>query len=506
MQNKGVRVDTEYVKKLEETINEKKLGLFPYTLQTYKEREINCKVCKGKGLLKKTEVKCTDCSGTGRIIKRSELKKPLKVWAGPFNPNSPSATVEWFESKGIQLRDRVGKPSTNKLVVQAKLEKCLKPYGAVFDPEAATLIVEGDEDLTLPEELDTLLRLAQKQCAGKGLKSWFDQTYVVNNRIHSRFNPVGTSTSRLSSARPNNTNIPRVGFGREVRRAYVAEPGCTVVKADYSQLEFRMCLWFAGVDPGRSDGAFERLVEDSNSVIEGGLNAIAKARSGTLTGRDFAKSLVHAGDYLEGISLKTKYELSSSVTCGDRSAGALLVYDGGDLPVWSFRGRTVTFTGGNLSERLFGDRRRENRKKALALQELYLKHFPEIRLWHQKLSQVIENADHVRLPNGHRVSLYGRSPEDDLKFSVALHGQGGGAIYAQEGMLRFDDRKFVMNLQVHDECVFFDIPARESDNFCLNFMSPMVWPSQILPDFSCPAKVKRGPNWLDMKELGTIRC
>ncbi|MDP1629192.1 MAG: DNA polymerase, partial [bacterium] len=65
-------------------------------------------------------------------------------------------------------------------------------------------------------------------------------------RIYATFNQVGTATGRLASDSPNLQNIPARGeWGKEIRKAFLADGGCSLVSFDYSQIELRIAAHLA---------------------------------------------------------------------------------------------------------------------------------------------------------------------------------------------------------------------------------------------------------------------
>jgi DNA polymerase I len=92
------------------------------------------------------------------------------------------------------------------------------------------------------------------------LEEWREYSKLVNTylqplptlideqqRLHTTFNQHVASTGRLSTTNPNLQSIPiRTELGREIRSAFVAEPGHRLISADYSQIELRILAHVSG--------------------------------------------------------------------------------------------------------------------------------------------------------------------------------------------------------------------------------------------------------------------
>jgi DNA polymerase I len=75
-----------------------------------------------------------------------------------------------------------------------------------------------------------------------------EQIHPQTGRVHTSYSLTGAQTGRLSSTDPNLQNIPiRTETGRQIRDAFVAEPGNVILAADYSQIELRLAAHIADV-------------------------------------------------------------------------------------------------------------------------------------------------------------------------------------------------------------------------------------------------------------------
>ena len=155
---------------------------------------------------------------TARI---ATLEEEVCTLAGaPFNLSSPRQVGEVLFDK-LQLSKKAKKTKTGQYVTSEEVLQSLSGTHPVVDK---ILQYRGLKKLvsTYVDALPSLIN-------------------PTTERIHTSFNQTVTATGRLSSSNPNLQNIPvRGDDGKEIRRAFVPEPGCLFFSADYSQIELRI--------------------------------------------------------------------------------------------------------------------------------------------------------------------------------------------------------------------------------------------------------------------------
>jgi DNA polymerase I len=148
-------------------------------------------------------------------------------------------TQEIYQTAGGEFN--IGSPKQLAEVLFDKLQlPVLKRTGTSRAPSTA---VEVLEELALAHDLPRMILEWRGLTKLKG--TYIDALPQLVNpdtgRVHTCFNQAVAATGRLSSSDPNLQNIPiKTELGREIRRAFIAEPGNVLISADYSQIEFRV--------------------------------------------------------------------------------------------------------------------------------------------------------------------------------------------------------------------------------------------------------------------------
>jgi DNA polymerase-1 len=144
----------------------------------------------------------------------------FEMAGGEFNINSPKQLAEVLFEK-LQL-------------------PVLRRTGASRAPSTA---VEVLEELALTHDIPRQILEWRQLMKLKGtyIDALPQLVHPETGRVHTCFNQAVAATGRLSSSDPNLQNIPiRTALGREIRRAFIADPGNVLISADYSQIEFRV--------------------------------------------------------------------------------------------------------------------------------------------------------------------------------------------------------------------------------------------------------------------------
>ncbi len=243
---------------------------------------------------------------------------------------------------------------------------------------------------------------------------------VEDGRLHTHFNQTVASTGRLSTSNPNLQAIPiRTELGKEIRSAFVAEPGHRLLSADYSQIELRILAHVSG-EP--------------------------KLREAFARGED-----IHTATAAEVLG-----KAPSELTTGDRSIAKMINF-----------GIVYGISAFGLSENL-----EIPREQAQEYIDAYLARFPLVQDFIQR---TIEQATR----DGYTTSLLGRRrPTPEIRASnrqtralgerlaVNFVMQGSNADIIKKAMiaihrrLRGEGRGARLVLQVHDE-LLLEVPRRD---------------------------------------------
>ncbi len=239
--------------------------------------------------------------------------------------------------------------------------------------------------------------------------------------IHTSFNQTITATGRLSSSDPNLQNIPVRGEdGKEIRKAFIPEPGCLFFSADYSQIELRVMA---------------HLSQDQNMI-----NVFRE-------GKDLHAATA-ANIYKKEIEEVTRDERTKS-----KRANFGIIYG-------------ITVFG--LAERLDIDR-----TEAKQLIDGYFETFPQVHDYMEKSKEIARKQGYVTTLFGRRRYLPDINSANSVVRGFAERNainapiQGTAADIIKVAMIRIFQRfkaegiKSKMILQVHDELNFSVFPEEK---------------------------------------------
>ena len=154
-------------------------------------------------------------------VRMNEIEQRIYELAGqPFNIASPKQVGEILFDK-LKIVEKPKKTKTGQYVTSEEVLQQLR-----HKHEIVGLILD---------------HRGLKKLLGTYIDALPSLINMRTGHIHTSFNQTITATGRLSSSDPNLQNIPIRGEdGKEIRKAFVPEPGCLFFSADYSQIELRV--------------------------------------------------------------------------------------------------------------------------------------------------------------------------------------------------------------------------------------------------------------------------
>ena len=279
------------------------------------------------------------------------------------------------------------------------------------------------------------------------------QINPLTGRVHTSYSLTGAQTGRLSSTDPNLQNIPiRTETGRQIRDAFVAEPGHVILAADYSQIELRLAAHMADVPALKEAFAAGEDVHARTAMeLFGEVNRDTRGRAKTI---NFA--------ILYGIS---RWGLASRLEIGADEAQAMIARYFERFPGISayINETTEQARAKGFTETLFG-------RKTW---------FPQITNSIQHIRQGAERAA-INAP------IQGTSADIIKRAMVRM-----GPALAEAGL---PDVK--MLLQVHDELVF-ELPEGDAEAAKPVIERVMAHAAEPLVHLSVPLGIEigTGPSW-----------
>jgi DNA polymerase-1 len=161
-----------------------------------------------------------------------------------------TATMKQMESEIFQLAGTEFNVSSPKQVGEVLFEK-LKIVEKPKKTKTGQYVTSEEVLESLRHKHPVIEKILEYRGLKKLLGTYIDALPQLINprtgRIHTSFNQTVTATGRLSSSNPNLQNIPiRDDNGKEIRKAFIPDEGCSFFSADYSQIELRIMAHLSG--------------------------------------------------------------------------------------------------------------------------------------------------------------------------------------------------------------------------------------------------------------------
>jgi DNA polymerase-1 len=171
---------------------------------------------------------------TGIAVDKDYLKVLIKQYDEEIN----KLVNEIYEISGEKFN--INSPQQLSGILFKKLNLASsKKTKTGFSTDASTLISLSGKNPIINKVMDYREKVKLKNTYIDVLPNLIDPE---DNRIHTTYNQLGTTTGRISSSDPNLQNIPvRTELGRQIRKAFVPGQGYDyLLSSDYSQIELRI--------------------------------------------------------------------------------------------------------------------------------------------------------------------------------------------------------------------------------------------------------------------------
>ena len=277
-------------------------------------------------------------------------------------------------------------------------------------------------------------------------------------RVHTSFLLAATTTGRLASSDPNLQNIPiKSEDGKDIRKAFIAEKGFTLISADYNQIEMRILADLAEVKELKK--AFSNNEDIHSLTASQVFNVDIKKVDQDM--RRKAKAINFGIIY--GIS---QYGLAKQINVSNHEADEFL--------------------------------------------NAYFLKFPEIKIYMDNTIKFCRKSGYVNNIFGRRSHFNGINDKNfnvrNFQERAAINApiQGSASEIMRLAMIRLNKKfesiknnKSKILLQIHDELIF-EVPAKEVKNITEIIKDEMTSVTESdLHTFSTPltVDVNTGDNW-----------